>query len=218
METTSILQLKITTESSFASDDIKETITEYGNNFKKLESLTSEVTGDIENIDNGRFFQRGFKIWNSLPIIGDYVGWVNTREGVFAKSWKPLTNYSQGQLVTSISNNGKIYECVSAGRSSKDEPNFLTGNGVEFNDASGEQWVSEKNYNVDDIVFPTNGSKLFYYICETAGMSDSIEPDWDLISTGTTNLDGSVVWRKEKTIRWKQVGTSANFRPFGKID
>lgn len=218
METTKGLKLKITTQDTFKSDDVKETITEYGNNFKTLEKEIAEAVDDISSLEVGRLYKRGEKVWNSYPSIDDYIGWVNIREGVYAHEWSPLSYYSEGDIIRAKPDNGNIYKCISGGRASNSAPNFLTSSGVEFNDARGDKWRPEYNYEANDIVFATNGSQLFYFVCETAGLSSEDEPSWSNIVNGTTTIDGSVVWRKEKTIKWKQIDVSCNFRTFGKIE
>lgn len=218
METTKKLGLKITTELTFESDDIKETITEYGKNFKKIEENLADSISDEFDLVEGGSYEYGKRVWNELPDLGEYVGWVNIRGGVYAPDWKPLKIYTAGNLIKATPDNGNVYRCVSEGRSMNKTPTFLTSSGAKFWDASGMEWYPEYNYEVDDVVFSTNGSKLFYFICETAGLSSTDEPDWDTVTTGTTTIDGTVVWRKEKNVEWEQVDSSCNFRPFGKIE
>lgn len=219
MEETSILKFKITTDSSFdGGDDIKDTITEYGENFIKIENEFSEEVEKLSDISMGNFYRLGKKIWNKHPDIDDYIGWVNIREGTYAPKRKISTLYNEEDLIVPESDNGNVYKCISDGRTSHNQPTFLVSSGVEFFDAEGTNWVSEKNYTVGDIVFPVDETKLFYYTCETSGLSGLSEPSWNNTSVGSTLIDGSVVWRKEKNIKWKQVGTSCNLRPFGKIE
>lgn len=212
------LELDIVTNSTFATDDIKETIIGYGKNFATIENYLKETTISPDSLAVGQHVEKGKLIWNSNPVIGGYVGWVNIREGKHAPNWQPKKSYTVGQEIKAQPDNGNIYRCVASGRSMVNSPTFLVGNGVEFYDANGDKWFPNYNYQVNDVVFATNGSKLFYYICETAGITDTNEPIWSGISAGTTIIDGSVVWRKESTIRWKQVGISSEFRPFGKVE
>lgn len=218
MQTTDKLDLKMTTTLTYDSDDIKETIVEYGSNFEKIENTLADSIEDISDLALGRYYNHGKKLWNEFPQLGEYIGWVNLREGFHALEWQPLKKYSLGNTIRANPDNGNIYECISDGRTMNRIPTFLMSNGVEFNDANGNSWTPQRNYEVDDVAFPVDGGKLFYYICETAGLSSTTEPDWDSIATGVTLIDGSVVWRKEKTVRWKQIDTSCNFRPFGKIE
>ena len=218
MQTTDKLNLKITTPLTFDLDDIKTTITEYGNNFEKLEIATADSIGEITDLISGRLYKYGKRLWDDTPLLGGYIGWVNIREGVHALEWQQLKNYSIDNLIRAFPDNGNVYKCVSDGRSMKNTPTFLTSAGSEFYDANGNLWMEEFNYEVDDVVFSTDGSKLFYFICETSGLSSTLEPNWNTTPVGTTLIDGSVVWRKEKTVKWKQVNASCNFRPFGKIE
>lgn len=217
MENIGNLDLKVVTETTILTDGIKETLIEYGNNFKKLDYDGLESGKNEEDMVVGSEYALGKKVWNAMPTIGDYVGWVNIRKGVYAPEWKPLKTYTTDSLIRAVPDNGNVYKCITEGRSMNKKPTFLTNPNVEFYDANGNKWMPQYNYEVDDVVFSTDGSVVFYYICETAGISSMEEPDWNLISSGTTLIDGSVTWRKEKTVKWKQVNTSSNFRPFGEI-
>ena len=212
------LELDIVTNDTFDNDDIKDTIVGYGENFLAIEKYLKESTNTPETIAIGQDTPKGKIIWNDNPVIGGYIGWVNIREGKHAPSWQPKTYYTVGQEVKATPDNGNIYKCVTSGRSMVNNPTFLVGNGVEFYDVNGYKWLPNYNYDVNDVVFAVNGSKLFYYICETAGLTDVNEPAWSSVLSGNTVIDGSVVWRKEPSIKWKQVGVSSEFRPFGKIE
>ncbi|QJI52486.1 hypothetical protein [Psychrobacillus phage Perkons] len=218
MENTSMLNLKIVTNTSFETDDIKQTIVEYGKNFEKLEYAVSDTGSNINDLIVGNKYEIAKKVWNSSPVSNGYVGWVNLRKGLYAPTWEALKSYSVDDLVRAIPDNGNVYKCITNGRSMRHTPNFLTNPNVEFYDANGNQWMSNYNYEVDDVVFATDGSVIYYFICETAGLSSITEPNWNTVPVGTTNIDGSVVWRKEKTVKWKQVDSSCNFKPFGKIE
>ncbi|MGG0667642.1 hypothetical protein ABE073_03845 [Lederbergia citrisecunda] len=218
METTNNLELKVLTSTSFPDEDMEETIVGYSDNFRKLEYILADDVANKEELEIGHRYELSKKIWNALPSVGSYVGWVNVREGLYAPKWAPLKQYALNDLIRAVPDNGKVYRCITDGRSMNRTPTFLTNDNVEFYDANGNPWMPSYNYEVDDVVFATDGSLLFYYICETAGLSSTDEPDWRSITLGTTTIDGSVVWRKEKTIKWKQVDTSCNFQPFGKIE
>lgn len=218
MESTSNLNLKKTTLSTWVEDNPKDTIIEYGENFEKIDLFIAESTGNPEDLVVGKTYYYATRIWDNSPSLGEYIGFVNLREGLYAPKWTPLKNYVIGDYVRAVVDNGNVYQCVVDGRSMNTVPTFLTNTNVEFHDAIGNQWIPNYNYEVDDIVFSTDGSKLFYYICETSGLSDVVEPEWANVIEGTILIDGSVVWRKEKTVIWKQVGASSNFRPFGKIE
>lgn len=218
MEITERLSLKISTDATFEDDDIKQTIVGYGENFKTIDEVLAKSASNSEDLNIGERYGYGVRVWDSTPSIGEYIGWVNVREGVYAPEWKPLEEYVLGELVRATPDNGNVYKCIVEGRSMMNTPTFLTNDNVEFYDANGNKWSAEYNYEVDDVVFSTDSSSLFYYICETAGLSSTEEPDWGNTPVGTTVIDGSVVWRKEKTVKWKQVDDACNFRPFGKIE
>ena len=218
METTKKLGLKTVTDSSFEKDDIKETIVNYGTNFNKLEDYLTSSVQSIEELQDNTLYSIGHILWNKTPITGGHIGWVATREGIHAKKWKSNKNYIVGDLIKAEPDNGGLYECIVEGKSTTTPPTFLSGLHLEFYDANGQNWRKEYNYEVGDLVFSTNGSKQFYYICETAGYSSSSEPEWSLVQNNTAFIDGSVVWRKAKTIKWKRIGNSCEFRPFGKIE
>lgn len=212
------MELKITNDLTFATDDIQQTIISYGENFKKIEKHLSETTPSPELMATGEFFNNGKILWNETPSIGDYVGWVNVREGYHAPTWQAKKSYGVGEEIKAEPDNGNIYRCMTAGRAMGKTPYFSLGENTEFYDANGNLWNPNYNYQVNDVIFATNGSKIHYYICETAGYSSLTEPSWSSIAKGTTLIDGSVVWRKEATIKWKQVSKSSDFRPFGKIE
>lgn len=217
-KTTGGLELDVVTENTVDDAEIHETILAYSDNFIKIENELKQTVSSPDTLATGVEIPKGKIIWNSNPQIGGYVGWVNTRKGKHAQLWKPDKIYVLGEEVTANPNNGNIYRCTVAGRSMMNNPSWQYGTGVEFYDASGNSWMKSFVYKVGDVVFSTNGSKLFYYICVTAGLSSNIEPSWSAALSGTTIVDGSVVWRKEPTVRWKQVGVSAEFRPFGKVE
>lgn len=212
------MKLKVTTNSTFATDDIQQTVVGYGENFKTIEKYLTETTTSPELIATGQYFEKGKILYNRNPVIGGHVGWVNIREGYHAPLWESKKVYTVGEQVKAKPDNGNIYQCVTAGRAMANSPTFLTGKNVEFYDANGNKWFPNYNYSVNDVVFAVNGSKIYYYICETAGYSSSSEPSWASVQAGTTVIDGTVVWRKETTIKWKQIDVSSNFRPFGKIE
>lgn len=218
METTNQLELNITTAATFEDDDIKQTIIEYGNNFKALEQYVKNATDSIDELDDNRLYKVGHILWNKTPVSGSFAGWIVIREGIQAKQWLANKKYSIGNLVKPPIDNGGLYECVVEGQSSTTSPVFLNTLNQEFYDVAGATWRSEFNYEVGDLTFPTNGSKLYYYICETAGYSSTTEPIWSSIQNDTAFIDGTVVWRKAKNIIWKKVGTNCEFRPFGKIE
>ena len=213
------LDLKLVTEASYGTDNIKETIISYSDNFTKLEKALKESVTAPSLIPLGQEYDTGVIFWNGAPSTGSYIGWVNTLKGLQVNPWQPKTEVKIGDKVKSIPTNGNYYTCISEGRTVALQPVFYVGAGVEFSDASSAVlWKPNYNYEVNDIVVQTDGSKIFYYICETAGYTNSVEPSWTITPIGSTLIDGSVVWRKEKAVIWKQAGNTAEFRPFGKID
>lgn len=218
METSKNLSLNIVTTTSIKTDKIEDTLIGFGDNFKKIDKVLGNSMSSVAMLKVGTRYMLGERFWNSAPTIGMYIGWVNTREGIHATEWKPLKNYTLNETISAKPDNGNIYKCISEGRSMRNTPIFSTSANAEFYDAVGTNWMDEYNYDVNDVVFPTDGNKNFYFICETSGFSSEIEPNWDSVTSGTTTIDGSVVWRKQKAIRWQQVDTSCDFKPFGKID
>jgi len=220
LDKTTNLGLEIATETIRTENvRIDETIIAYGENFKILDNLLGEKASNADDLVQGKEYKVGDRIWNGNPVQGGYVGWVNIRQGIYAKERVAKKKYQVGELIRATPANDNVYECVVTGRAAVKNPVFLTAMGAEFEDAQGTVWEPDKIYQVNDVVFSTDGKKVYYYICETSGKSDSlIEPDWDTYQESTALNDGSVVWRKEKMIIWKQKAKSANFRPFGKID
>lgn len=212
------MKLKVTDSKNFETDDIKDTIIGYSENFTAIEEFLNNAAYVPEDLANSKELTQGKIIWNRTPQIGDYVGWVNIRTGLHAPAWQPKKKYKVGEIVKPDKINGNVYVCTVEGMSMVNPPLWLIGKGQEFYDANGASWRSKYNYEVGDVVFASNGSRLFFYTCETAGITDENEPVWSKVIDGTTVVDGSVVWRKSKTIKWKQHGSAAEFRPFGKID
>src|SRR5690606_13470833 len=132
-------------------------------------------------------------------------------------TWQKNTTYNIGSLVMTQANNGHIYECIENGVSGVSQPNLpLTPNASVFDLANSKGWIANKVYEVDDIVVPTNGHQLYYYKCVTGGTSGVREPIWSTI-TGVQNNDGSARWQVYKTVKWREVGVSCDFKNFGKI-
>lgn len=213
------LDLKLVTEVSYDNDNIKETILEYSENFTKLEDAVKDSVTSPTLIPIGITYKIGHILWNAVPSMGGYIGWVNTSEGEQLNIWQSKKAYAVGEKIKGTLSNNNAYTCISDGVSVAIPPSFPIGEGTEFSDASGASvWKPNYNYELNDIVIQTDGSKIFYYICETAGYTNSNEPSWALTSIGSTLIDGSTVWRKEKAIIWKQTGKTSVFRPFGKIE
>lgn len=218
MENRTDIDLKIVTESNFPDVDIEENMVEYGENFIKLYDYIGQLSKESSPFETGKVYNVSQKIWNHSPVIGGYVGWVNLRTGTYAPEREEMTNYNKEDLVTSPNQNGFYYKCIEDGKTDSSEPTFSVSSNAEFFDVQTSEWRNERNYDVGETVVSTDGSQLFYYICETAGFSGVEEPGWNGVTTGTTVTDGSVVWRKEKNIKWRRMSSSSSFRPFGKIE
>lgn len=201
-----------------ASDDILESIDGISENFEKIDKLIIERTNSLTNfLKTGDSYERSKLIYNSAPVIGGAVGWINVRTGKYAPTWQERTIYNLGDIVISSVNNGHIYECVENGISGVSEPTFPTAtNSAVFDKKNSAIWIPNRVYKVDDIVTATNGSELYYYRCTIAGTSGTTEPDWTQVA-GTSISDGSARWQVYKTVKWKEVGVSCSFRDFGTI-
>jgi hypothetical protein len=200
------------------NDDILDTITKLSQNFDILDEKYNESISNLETfLTIGNTYEEGKKFWNANPVNGGFVGWVNTRTGVYAPKWKHEESYNIGDLVIPTIDNGHVYECVVNGTSGGQEPVFPTNTNGTVLDISGHTvWSPSKVYDVGDIVIPTNSDTSYYYKCVTAGTSNNVEPSW-LRTEGLTIVDGSVVWYVYKTVEWKEVGSSCLFTTFGEI-
>ncbi|GAA4881754.1 hypothetical protein GCM10023310_72290 [Paenibacillus vulneris] len=207
---TSKLQLTVPS----LEDEVHQTIQDLANNFQKIDTLAENYAHDFPT---SGYYRLGNKVWNNNPQSGNYVGWVNTREGQAAPVWKTLTTYVVGDYVFPMNNNGHYYECIQAGRSGVTEPSFSTVAGDIISDTrNGETWKASRLYQLNDIVFPFVDNNRFY-VCATSGVSASTEPSWSLTDGGITS-DGSVIWKGYRITKWQTKGTSCHFKPFGKIE
>lgn len=57
-------------------------------------------------------------------------------------------------------------------------------------------WAAEKEYKINDVVYPDATKTGFYYRCTTGGKSSSLTPTWPT-AIGTIYNDGDVVWTCE---------------------
>lgn len=200
-------------------DDINESVERFVENFEKIENLLEEeyVSSIETDLVSGRTYRRAYKIWNSNPVSKGILGWVNIREGKFAKQWIQNKTYNIGDLVRSKANNGHVYRCTVAGVSTPSEPAFATtgsSDTLDFNNVG--VWKADYNYAVGNCVHATDGDKTFYYKCTVAGITNSIEPNW-IDTTGSSIYDGGVVWLVFKTVTWREDGVSTQFNSFGTI-
>lgn len=200
------------------TDEIIDTINDIHNNMEMIDNLIDESSVNLQSfLVSGQNYSRGKRLWNLLPVTNGNIGWVNIRNGVFAPTWQERTSYKLGDLVMTQSNNGHIYECIENGTSGVSQPSFpITPNSSVFDFRNANAWIGNYVYNVDDIVLATNGNQLYYYKCTTGGTSSTAEPTWSLTS-GTQINDGSAIWQTYKSVKWKEVGTSCDFKEFGKI-
>jgi prepilin-type N-terminal cleavage/methylation domain-containing protein len=105
--------------------------------------------------------------------------------------WKPSTSYSSTtnppNKILPTGMNGRFYMCTTGGTSGPSEPiwydsqSTLDGSGVTWN---AGVWVAStigvpQQYNLGDIVIPTNPNGHFYR-CIIAGTSGFSEPSWTL--------------------------------------
>ncbi len=214
--------MNITEKHSFyitsVDDDILDSIDKYGQNIEKLDGVIDNVVPNLNiYLQEGKTYSSGQKVWNAVPSIGDYVGWVNIRTGVYAPNWTRNTKYKVGDLVFPTTNNGHYYQCITEGTSAYLEPTFLTASGSEIEDLSNVTfWTASTVYKIGDIVRKVAGDKNYFYQCVVAGTTGATEPSWTDIE-GVTIPDGSVSWYVYKTVKWKEVGISCEFRNFGKI-
>lgn len=201
------------------NDDIEESLVKLGENMDKLDASYEEKIADVNSdLIVGRTYPVAYKVWNKFPSVGSSLGWVNIRDGVHVKKWVPNKSYSVGDKVAPLVDNGHYYECMYNGVSNSVAPDFLTTSGSIVQDRKGTSlWQPVYNYEVGDLVVARNGETFFFYKCTVAGMSNSSEPNW-VKSTGSSTYDGSVVWIAIKTVYWKEVGRSCNFRPFGIVE
>lgn len=217
MKSTDKMGLKII-ENSVYDEFAEEMLNSYSDNFSKIEEWVEGKIDNIENLVSGQLYKKSDRMLNINPDIGNYVGWINIREGIFAKKWTANTDYSVGDLVRPNSDNGHVYRCVSNGKSQSIEPLFNTTSSSQTVDLrNANTWNPDQSYQVEDIVIPTNGADTYYYKCIVSGTSGETEPTWNS-NQGTTIVDGSVTWLVEKTAKWEEFGTACLFRPYGKIE
>ncbi|MCR8641553.1 hypothetical protein NV379_02685 [Paenibacillus sp. N1-5-1-14] len=196
------------------NDGIHQTINDLANNFKKIDDAAELY---MNNPPTSGSWNQNKKVYKKQPVIGDYIGWINIRSGEAAHKWTPLTAYTVGNTIVPNSDNGHYYECTQSGRSGVNDPNFpTTSNGVVKDILGHTTWLPNKLYNLNEIVVPTLDNNRFY-LCTVSGTSGTAEPNWSQVD-GTSVDDSGVVWISYRITTWKEKGTSANFRPFGKIE
>ncbi|MCG7406383.1 hypothetical protein MH117_03065 [Paenibacillus sp. ACRRX] len=195
------------------TDEIYQTIQDLGTNFEKLDHL-AEKSSSLAPLDG--VWPLAARIWNTAPATGKPAGWINTREGRAAKSWKPTTLHDLHSYVVPTTDNGHVYECIQAGYTGVLEPVFPTTDLAEVQDTRGAStWQPSTLYYKDNIVFPTTDIGRFY-VCVKDGESGSKEPVWSSIN-GASVYDNTAVWISLKVAKWAERGVAASFKPFGMI-
>lgn len=197
------------------SDTKRSTIISISENFKKLDEVTDVF---IDSTPTSGFYEYNQRFWNSQPKVGSYLGWVNIRAGNSAPIWKNKTYYNVGDVVVDFNDNTHYYTCQIAGTSGVLEPDFkVASNSITKDLKTVDIWMKNKYYEIDDMVLPTIDNNCYYICIEEGNANNQLEPNWKTID-GETQVDGDVTWLCHRIISWKESGTSANFRPFGKIE
>lgn len=210
-------KLKFDLVDNFEQTNIKDTIVGFSNNFITIDELHEQSIDRIEDLSHGTSHKKGKIYYNSNPEVGEYVGWVNSKEGIYAPYWNSRVKHEVGDLITPSHRNGHVYRCISAGMTAYSEPLFPTVEGsTAFDNHKVQEWISEHNYDIGDLVYSTLDESV-YYECITDGLSDLTEPSWSA-DVGTSVSDGTVVWLVHKTVEWQEVGRACQFFPFGKIE
>ena len=206
---TNKLKLKIP---SF-TDEIENTLRDLGTNFNILDMISDEYVSATPTIGDHAITKR---LYNSNPIYGSYLGWVNSRSGKSAPFWQSLKAYTVGDYIVPYVDNGHVYVCVQSGTSGVTEPIFPVSTEIEFSDTRrASTWSATTQYKLNDIVIPTVDNGRFYR-CIQAGESGDIEPTWQQVD-GATTYDKNATWATYRICRWKETGSAALFLPFGKI-
>lgn len=196
------------------SDEIHQTILDIGRNFEKLDDI-SEIY--MSEPPTEGMWSRDRKIYKMNAEIGDYIGWINVREGRAAPQWEQLKFYNVEDVIVPTRDNGHYYVCVQSGWSGVNEPTFPTTSNQPVSDIKGATtWKPSTHYELYDIVLPSNDNNRFY-VCTVPGVSGQTEPVWSLVD-GSTVDDGMVVWTSYRIAIWQEAGAAALFRPFGKIE
>ncbi|WP_340032479.1 hypothetical protein NSQ20_11470 [Paenibacillus sp. FSL K6-1122] len=195
------------------TDEIEKTIRELGENFDIIDLISDDYVSATPTSGD---YIRTKRLYNTSPIYGGFVGWVNVRTGKAAPTWKSLKAYVNGDYIIPNVDNGHVYICVQSGQSAFTEPIFPVSTGIEFNDTRmSSTWAATTQYKLNDIVLPTIDNGRFY-ICIQAGESGNTEPPWQTVD-GTTTYDKNASWATYRITRWKEAGSAALFYPFGKI-
>jgi hypothetical protein len=196
------------------NDEIHQTILDLAINFQKIDNVSDIYVNDAPTSGD---WAKNRRVYFNNPETKGYVGMINLRAGKAAPKWSSLRQYSVGDKVVPTTDNGHWYECIQSGYSAPTEPNWLVAAQTITEDTRGKTtWQPSKYYDIHDIVVPSIPNDRFY-VCVTAGTSGTSEPTWST-TDGVSTVDGQVVWLTYRIVKWRESGTSAYFRPFGKID
>lgn len=197
------------------SDSIQSTINQLSENFEILDNFSDVYVNEIPL--DGVIYPKGKKFWKINPDIGDYIGWINIREGQSVSIWQPNTFYNVGEKIKTTNDNSHVYIVASSGTSSPLEPDFKVAGASLTKDLKNvDTWTSNFYYEVNEIVIPPNDNG-YYYVCTVEGNAGNVQPTWKT-NDGEQVMDGNISWIAHKILTWQESGISANFRPWGKIE
>lgn len=189
-------------------------VQDLASNFQKLDDSCSAL-GTGEPVSG--YWKAGSKVDFINPVANGYVGLVNLRSGMTAPKWSALKQFNVGDLILPTANNGHYYTCTQSGTSAPLEPQWLVAAQTVTEDTRGKAtWQPSRSYALHDVVVPSIPNDRFY-VCVTAGTSGTGEPTWST-TNGVATTDGQVVWMTYRIVKWRETGTSVNFRPYGKIE
>ncbi|MFE6075792.1 hypothetical protein ACFVQB_15070 [Paenibacillus sp. NPDC057886] len=195
------------------SDEVENFVRDMGFNFEILDLISDDYVSATPTSGD---YIRTKRLYNTTPVYGGFVGWINVRTGKAAPMWKSLKTYVNGDYIIPNVDNGHVYICIQSGTSAFTEPIFPVSTGIEFNDTRmSSTWAATTQYKLNDIVLPTIDNGRFY-ICIQAGESGNTEPPWQQVD-GATTYDKNASWATYRICRWKEAGSAALFYPFGKI-
>ncbi|OMD71230.1 MULTISPECIES: hypothetical protein [Paenibacillus] len=196
------------------TDEVEQTIKDLVENFIILDNISEEY---VSKPPTDGLFNAGKRLWNNYQSTQTHVGWSNTRTGNCAPIWEPSKFYSVGSKVVPARDNGHFYECIQGGNSGVTEPIFpVSANGQVLDVRGSNTWIASHMYKVNDIALPSIDNGRFY-LCIQAGESNASEPVWSLVD-GNTVYDKNAAWRSYRIARWKESGSAALFKAFGKFD
>jgi len=196
------------------SDNGRQTILDLASNMDKLDEA-SEVASP--SIPESGYWNKQKKIYYSNPQIGGYVGAVNIRSGQAAPKWSSLRRVVVGDPIVPSQDNGHYYVCTQSGHTAPYEPTWQIAADAVTEDAKNKAvWRPQQVYRENDIVVPTFPSDRFY-VCTIGGTSGASEPNWST-TDGNATRDAAIIWMAYRIAKWKESGTAAHFRPFGKIE